>query len=310
MQREKILITGASGFLGSHLARASLEGEGKPKVFGAFYKHPPSGLQGINLFNLDLRDASITKDLVDEIHPDICFHLAALSNPDQCQSDKELAKNINICGTKNLVDALPVSCKLIYGSTDLVFDGKKGWYSESDRPNPTNYYAQTKWEAEKITENFRGHYCIVRLSLMFGWGDEIHQSSSDWMINSLRNGKSIGLYTDQFRTMIYVEHAAHILKRISESRIEGIIHLGGSERISRYNFGLQLCKIFGLSKKLLRPVKMSLNYIKATRGRDCSLSTTRLTNELGIKPYGIIKGIEDMKSNGKCFCLDDSNKLC
>ncbi|MBN2373021.1 SDR family oxidoreductase [bacterium] len=295
MRKRKILITGASGFLGNHLTKLYLGEAEKFEVFATFYNNHPHGLQGIKLIGINLGDSNTTKDLIQKIQPDICFHLAALSSPDKCHTNQELAKSINILGTKNLVDSLPVSCKLIFTSTDLVFDGEKGWYSESDSPNPTNYYSQTKLEAEKITNNFKGIYCIVRLSLMFGWGDDNHQSFSDWIINSIRGEKTIGLYTDQFRTMIYVKHAALILKWISESSIKGTVHLGGFDRISRYNFGIQLCEAFGLSNRLLRPVKMGICNGKAVRGRDCSLSTTRLIHELGIKPYTIKMGLEDMK---------------
>jgi dTDP-4-dehydrorhamnose reductase len=237
------------------------------------------------------------------VNPDICFHLAALSRPDLCQKNQKLANDINLLGTRNVVESLPKSCQLFFGSTDLVFDGQNGWYKENDSPHPINHYAWTKCEAEKIVRGFQGAYCIVRLSLMFGLGDMAHQSASDWMLRSLMHHKPVSLFIDQFRTMIYVEHVCQILKTVIQSGIKGILHVGGSDRISRYHFGILLCTQMGLPHELLRPIKMEEIQGDAKRGSDCSLSTQAMIQNLGIQPPGILEGIVGMRN--ALIYLDD-----
>lgn len=287
-----VLVTGASGFLGWHLADRLSE---EKRVIGTYLSHPvlPQNVEGIRL---DLRDRSTTLRTTEQIRPQIIFHCAALSKPELCEQEKKLAEEINVSGTELIVRAArSVDAKLIYISTDLVFDGQKGNYSEKDTLGPINFYAKTKLHAEQIV--FAGNYTIVRVTLMYGNGNGINSSFSDWILRNLREGKIVNLFTDEYRTPVYVKDAAEALALIAKSGSSGeLYHLGGSERLTRYEFGRKLADVFGYNHDLIKPMRIEEFEFLAKRARDCSLCSIKLKRKLGFEARGIIDTFREMRS--------------
>jgi dTDP-4-dehydrorhamnose reductase len=182
--------------------------------------------------------------------------------------------------------------KLIYLSSDLLFDGVKGMYSEADQPAPLNYYAKTKYLGELEVTNNCGQYVILRLSLMYGRSSGFNANFLERMEKQAKLGQRLNLFTDQFRTPLYVGDAVEAIEKLIEDKsIKGLFHLGGPEKMSRFEFGQQFCRVFGLSRDLMVPQRMAEGNLSARRPRDCSLDSRKAIRVLKLHLTPVSKGL-------------------
>lgn len=246
----KVLVTGGSGLLGSAV---SFYFKDYFDVVATYTTHKVM-IKDCETIYLDITNEKNTINLIRKVHPDIIVHTSALVGINICEKEKELAYKVNVEGTKNIVDASQYTkSKMIYISTDYVFDGKKGSYKESDKPNPINYYGKTKLEGEKFIDVKNG--IIVRTSI-YGWNIiKEKKSFSSWIIDELTDNKQINVFVDQFNSMMLVNNIAEALKEIIDKDLNGILNIASSERISKYNFAIKLAEIFDLNKDLINPIK-------------------------------------------------------
>jgi dTDP-4-dehydrorhamnose reductase len=291
---KKVFITGASGLLGSKLVKEFLEEYG---VIPTHCKHSVYP----NSVRMDLVDGNEVTRVVSEAKPDFVVHAAAETNVDRCETDKELAWSVNADGTKNIAKACAeIGSKLVYVSTDYVFDGEKGLYTEEDEANPVNYYGVTKLEGERFVRELCEDFVIVRTSVLYGW----HPSKTNfatWVIDSLRNGKRISVADDHYNSPTLADNLAEMILRIVEMNVSGVYHTAGSERISRYGFAVETAEVFGLDRSLVTPLKMEdLNVWVAKRPRDSSLSVDKVRREL-VSPLGLNEALKRMKREEEAF---------
>jgi len=292
-RREKILITGTSGLLGSKTAELARE---HYKVLSTYNAKPL--FQGS--VKMDVTNESEVLHVFRKFKPKIVVHTAAETNVDKCEVDKEPAWKVNAIGTKNVAEACnKIGAKVLYISTDYVFDGEKGLYSEEDKPNPINYYGITKLEGEKYIMNLCKDYTIARTSVLYGW----HPWKSNfvkWVIESLRNGKQISVVNDHFNSPTLADNLAEILLEIVKKDLKGLYHTSGSERINRFDFTLKIAEIFDLDSSLIRPIKMSeLKAWVARRPRDSSLRIDKVRRELKTKLLSATEGLNKMREMEK-----------
>jgi len=241
---KKILITGASGFVGGHLV---VQAKKKYEVHALLNKNQVH-INNIQTYRFDLSRVDQINRLLNKISPDVVIHTAAIANPDLCEADPDLATMVNAKATEQLARwAEKNNVRFIFTSTDMVFDGKKGNYKESDLPNPISFYSNTKVAAEKIITKNNSNYVIARVALVYGIGITRHTCFFETMLEKLKKGDTITLFYDQFRSPILVDNLAEALLELAENKFIGTIHLGGSERISRWEFGLKTCEIFDFS---------------------------------------------------------------
>ncbi|MGA1874379.1 MAG: SDR family oxidoreductase [bacterium] len=300
--RRKVLITGVSGFLGWNLAvfcRSHVQ------LWGNYRNHAIR-IKGCQTFPLDLTNTPQVKKILADLKPEAIIHTAAISHPDTCEENPEKAYRMNVEGTENLLSRLNPSTRFIYISTDLVFDGRKGWYKEEDPANPLNVYAHTKWEAEKRVQDWGGSYAIVRTSLMYGLSNGINNSFLQWMSRNLEAQHPVSLFTDQYRTCLFVRDAAQILYLLCGRRETGIFHLGGPERTNRYDFGKKLASMFGYPLDLIKPVVMQDVPARAIRAADCSLDSGKIIQLTGFRPCGVESGLRKITS-GRNHSLDETH---
>lgn len=292
---KNVLITGASGFLGW---KTALYLSGRFQAYGTYHEHSIA-IEGCPMLPLDLADEGGTRRLLDDLKPEIIVHTAALSDPDACERDRSLAFRVNAQGTETLARyAARNRSRLIYTSTDLVYDGTRGNYDESDEPNPLNSYAQTKLLGEQKVMRHCEDGVILRLALLYGWGHGLNRSFTDWMMENLAHGKEIRLLTDQYRTPLLVDQAAEVIARVIEDpSVRGVFTVGGGERVNRCEFGLKFCEVFGLPTELIKPVEMKeLGYL-APRPKDCSLNSSKIVTLLGIQFFSVTEGMRKMRAN-------------
>jgi len=291
---KRILITGGSGFLGGHLVT---QAQKKYEVHALFNKNPLQ-IKNIYAHQFDLYQASQINALLKDIDPEVIIHTAAVANPDLCEDDPDSAMMVNIIATKELAKwAQQSEVRIIFTSTDMVFDGEKGSYKEDDVPNPISFYSQTKVAAEEYIKGNHSEYVIARVALVYGIGITRQTSFFEKMIEKLQNGESITLFYDQFRSPILVDNLAEALLDLAENDFVGIIHLGGNERISRWELGLKTCEILSLPSENV--VKGSMFDFAGTtfRPRDISLVNDLAKDVLKVKLLNCDEGLERIKEN-------------
>jgi len=284
----KILITGASGFLGRYLLKYS-----PPEVqMLAQYLTHPLYFASANILGIksDLLQPSI--DELMQFKPDVIIHTAAISSIDFCEVNSETAWMINFETTKKLVDlANKIKTRFIYASSDTVFDGKKGNYCEKDIPNPINVYAETKRKSEQyIVENLE-NAVVVRPALFYGISLNGTPSFTQIMLEDLRAGKKVNVFTDQYRSPLPVAQLALAIWELVDSDYRGLIHIGGSQRISRYDMGKILCKQFNLPLELVIQIRSHQANLAASRPLDCSLDISLASSILKTELLSYADGI-------------------
>jgi dTDP-4-dehydrorhamnose reductase len=290
MSKGDVLVTGVSGQVGWHLCRY-LVGQGY-RVTGTYNAHKPD-IAGVEIVGCNLEDPHSLAELCRRDYQAV-IHAAALTHADRCEKMPDLARRINVEATKALAELFRPETRFIYISTDLVFDGEKGGYRETEAINPVNFYGQSKAEGEQAALSRPGAV-VVRLSLSYGCATPFSSGFSSVMKSLLEAGQPVRLFIDQYRTPIYVGDIVRALERqIEQAPRERIYHLGGAERVSRWDFGCRYVDVFGYERALLQPVKAdSVGLIP--RGKDCSLDCTRFVTEFGFQPSGVLDGLHRMK---------------
>jgi len=287
----KILITGASGFLGGYLVRAA---QGQGELIGTYWEHPRA-MPGIELHRMDLTDLVAMAQFVRKVQPQIIIHTAALANLDACEAQKDLAWRSNVDATRMMAAvAHELGCRLVHISTDMVFDGKRGNYSEDDMPEPISYYGYSKRMAEEDVLHAYPDALVVRVALLYGFPVSGGNSFSTEIFKHLRAGNRIKVFVDQFRCPIWAGNAAAAVVELATTSIRGVLHLAGSERLSRAEFARELARQMDADSQLLEEVSMQTVKWLVPRPQDVSLNTNRVRQVLQTPLLDCRNGIKQM----------------
>lgn len=294
---KKVLITGASGFLGGNLA-SSLKST--HEILGTFARNPVE-IPGCRMERLDFSRGGGVAALVGRFSPDAVIHAAALIDVDLCEKEPEMALRVNADAARQVAEAAAdAGARLIYFSTDMVFDGHKGMYAEEDEARPLTVYGRTKLDGERWTLRLHPGAVVARLSLMYGTGTRVHGSFLGWMRGRLEKGQPLELFTDQYRTPLYVRDVCRVVERIlADPPVRGIYHLAGPERMNRFDFGRRMAAAFGFPERLLRPVRMEDMPGLVPRPRDNSMDNRKAARELGVRFTGVDEGLEEIAREGR-----------
>lgn len=247
-------------------------------LFGIDNSTPNPELQ--KSFQVDLKDCDKLQELVSTIKPDSVIHCAALTNVDACEDDYILARETNALATRNLIATLCPKTRFIYLSTDSVFDGRRGDYSETDLPSPLNNYAKSKLEGEWYVEQEVENYVIIRTN-MFGFNRVKGQSFAEWIINSLSQQQNINMFTDVVFSAVSVYTLTQFIKKLLMSDFTGRLNIGIGSPISKYDFGISLARMFGLDASLITPLSVDKFEFKAKRPKNTSLDVSKAKDIFG-----------------------------
>jgi len=290
MAKKKIFITGGSGLLGSNLAYILRENH---EVYATYNTHYVS-IPNVTFMQIDLTD-EICSSKIASINPDCIIHCAALTNIDQCETDPDRAYLYNVTASKYIAQAAQqISAYLMYVSTDAVYNGFSGPYSEDDETQPINVYGKTKLEAEKMIGELQQRSCIVRTNF-YGWNKINKFSLAEWVIDRLSNNGTLPGFTNVVFNPLFVNTVADILMSLYSQEYTGIVNVGSSEICSKYEFAQKIADVFNFDKSLIQPVSVEDVNLKAPRSKDLSLNVTRLENLLGIRLPDTLEGLNAMK---------------
>lgn len=276
-KRKKILITGVSGLLGSNFAHYFKE---HYDVLGLYNTHPIE-IEGIRTSQVDILSENSIKKVMSVFNPNIVIHCASLTDIDYCEVNKDKTDVVNVFGTKNIVHNTEFDTKVIYISSDSVYDGFKGNYSETDPVNPQNYYGISKYKGE--LEGLKRTNSLVIRTNIFGWNIQNKFSLAEWILYGLIEKNRIKGFKDVYFSSIYTFDLAKIMDKAIEQDLSGIYNCGSCDSISKYNFALLIAKIFQLDDRLVQPISIDDFKFKARRGKNLSLNVSKLANALNYR---------------------------
>lgn len=280
------LVTGANGFLGWNAPRtfgSEIELIGATRDGGVI-----QGYSGAT--RLDLLDVAASEQAIRDSRPQVILHAAALANHEDCQANPERARRTNAVATRQLAAlSESIEAKFVYISTDAVFDGALGNYSETSPTSPFSVYGETKLEGEIAAAN-ETNALIVRTNF-FGWSPSGKRSILEFFVNSLESGNSVSGYTDFTVTSIYVRHLLDILHTLINSGAQGTFHVASSDPLSKFDFGQAVASEFDLEQALITASSAGSGSHDTSRIRDLSLNTDKLAAVLGNPPPSQSEGI-------------------
>jgi dTDP-4-dehydrorhamnose reductase len=285
----RILVTGASGLLGLNLA---LEASQQHEVFGSVYENEIL-TRSFKVLQSDLTEPGALEKLVDTCDPEWVINCAALANLEACEANPALAKKLNSELPEKLANYVAKGgARLVHISTDAVFDGTRGNYTEEDKPNPLSVYARSKLDGEQAVQHANPDAVIARVNI-YGWSLSGRRSLAEWFVNNLSAENSIMGFTDVYFCPLHVKHLAKILLLMMERELKGLYHVVSSECCSKFDFGRRLAGLFSLDESLIEPYSVSESDLTAARSRNLTLKAAKLNNALGVNTPGIDTGLEE-----------------
>ena len=281
---KRILITGATGQLGRSVVE---ELQPHFNILSTARKIPVETLTACPVVEMDISNKSIVQQVVSKYEPDVLIHLAAMTNVDGCEREKEKAWDINVKGTEHLLQAISGSeTRIIFISTDYVFDGENGPYGVDSKPSPINYYGKSKLAAENAIRGGRNAWVILRTNVLYGAGGS-PASFVRWVTESLKIGNEIRVVDDQYGNPTWTGSLAESIKLLIVLNSEGLFHYGGADFISRHQFALKIAVTYNLDQSLIKKISTEELDQLAKRPLQSGLTTNKIEETVGIRTYGI-----------------------
>jgi dTDP-4-dehydrorhamnose reductase len=284
----RILVIGGGGQVGTKIVEQAKE---RFDVYATYQTRKPS-LEESRIFKADKRDRDKTIEIFDEVNPEVVIDTAAIHNVDYCETHKDEAWKVNVEGTRNVADACKKqNARMIFVSTDYVFDGNKGLYTEEDSTNPISYYGVTKLEGERAVAEALNNYAIARPSVIYGYVPTDQRESSSgkplnfamWLVQKLQRHETLTIVNDQYSSPTMADNLAEVLLKLGTTHNSGIYHTAGGTRLNRFELSVKLAERFGLNRELIKPIATSQLKQLAKRPMDSSLSVDKIERELNLK---------------------------
>jgi dTDP-4-dehydrorhamnose reductase len=290
MSKDKVLVIGANGLLGGRILEV---GKGDFEFYGTYLREPIKGTPGYELDVLNRKDVF---KVIETVKPNCVIHTAALHNVDYCETHPEESWAVNVDGTKNVAEACKqMGAKMVFISTDYVFDGRKLRYTEKDKPNPLSYYAKCKLIAEKVIQALGVNHIIVRASVLYGKGGVDKKNFVEWAVEKLKKGEEIKIVTDQHNNPTFADSLAEIILTLYKKGASGLFHATGPDCMSRFEFARRVAKEFGLKASLIKPTTTpELNQI-ARRPERVNMIVDKVIRVSGMSPMSVEVGLKELK---------------
>lgn len=287
----RLILTGGSGFVAASIVRSAVQ---EWEVHAVSRRTAPETLPNLTWHTLNAEDPDAFHELVHTVGPAAVIHAAAIADIDYCQTHPEEAERVNHIMTRDLAEVCwDHDTRFVFLSTDTVFDGERGDYTETDSPCPVNYYGETKVRAEQAVQKFDGNYVIARVALVMGlplWGHG--NSFVSRMKSVLGEGRQLTVPEDEIRTPIDVVTLGRALVELAGSDFRGVIHLSGNDKVNRYDMMVGIARRLGLPDELI--VRHDPTGIpgRAPRPRDASLCNAKARTVLDTPMLDLDEGLE------------------
>jgi len=290
---KKVLITGSNGLLGQNLIK-KIRQDPDYELFALSFspdKYPVQ--EGYTFFHLDIRDQKAVKRLGGTLSPDVIIHSAAMTQVDPCELDPAGCYDINVKGTDYMANLAQRSgAHFIYISSDFVFNGEDGPYSENDQPDPVSVYGKSKLDGEYLTRNLSVPWSIVRTILVYGVTPAMNRSNLVLRVKeSLEAGKAIRVVDDQFRMPTLVDDLVDGIYAIMKGENVGVYHLSGKDYGSVYDFARRVARFFNLDEALITPIKSNELKQAGKRPPDTGFVLDKAMKDLNYKPNSFEEGL-------------------
>ena len=283
--KKRILVTGANGMLGQrviHFYKKNYD----LTILGTSIEDV-SAFCDVDYISCDLTIRNKIKKVISDFCPDFIINTAAFTNVDLSEKERETAWKINVKGVEYLAEAArAIDAHIIHISSDYIFDGTNGPYSENDKPNPLGYYGRTKLASENALKISGAIHTILRTNVLYGTADS-RLDFVRWVIKSVRVGKQINIVTDQVNNPTFIDDFVQAINEVIEFKKQGIYNIGGREFLSRFEFCEIIADVFSLDKKLIKPILTEQLNQQAKRPLKSGLLTLKAETELGYKPHTI-----------------------
>lgn len=292
--KKRILVVGSNGMLGQRIIHHF---ENKPKVeLLASSAEEYSYVGNTSYTIVDLCRRESIKSLIYDFFPDVIINTAAFTNVDLCETERETAWKVNVRGVEYLAEtARIIDAHLIHISTDYVFDGKNGPYTENSKPRPISYYGRTKLASENAIRLVSPLHTIIRTNVLYGPVKMGRPDFVKWVVTNLRENKPIRIVTDQINNPTYIDDIVQAIDTIIEFRKQGIFNIGGSEFLSRYDFTHRIADYFNLDKELIKPIVTSELNQPAPRPLKSGLVILKAETMLNYKPHSLNESFRKIK---------------
>lgn len=290
----KVLITGSNGLLGQYLVRLLSRQPGYEVIATGRGPNRLRQQEGYTYESVNLANESAARGIVERTQPDAIIHCGAMTQADDCERSKDSCWMVNVTATRYLVQAAEkAGAFFLFLSTDFVFDGLGGPYSEDDPVNPVNYYGASKVAAERVVRQSKVPWAIARTVLVYGVADDPRRTNIlTWVKSNLEQKKKLKVVVDQWRTPTLVQDLAEGCKLIIDKRAEGVFHLSGKDMLTPYDMAVQVAEYFKLDTSLFEKVDASSFRQPAKRPAKTGFVIEKAERELGYAPHSFEEGLK------------------
>lgn len=289
----RILVTGASGLLGAHVARQASGGD---DVTALYHTHRVE-ISGCNHRSCDLTDDAEVASCLDAARPEVIIYCAALTDVELCERWPDAAERLNVHATATVAEwARRRDAQLVYVSTDAVFGGSAGAHREDDPTEPVNWYGRTKAKAETLVRAVVPDAMIIRTNF-YGWNVQPKLSLGEWIIDRLVQGERCPAFVDVFFNPLVADQLAEIMLALVAQGASGIYHLAARDSCSKHEFAVRLAEVFGLSGASIVPISVDQSPLMARRPKHSTLAVDKVCSYLGRTMPSIQEGLERFKAS-------------
>jgi dTDP-4-dehydrorhamnose reductase len=294
--KKKVLVTGANGLLGQKLIYQLKERSDIDLIATGIGENRLIEVDNYSYVDLDITNFEEVSKVIEEHLPNSIIHCAAMTNVDACELDKERCWTINVDAVEFIAKAAEkIGAHLLHISTDFVFDGENGPYSEDSRPNPIHYYAEAKLASEQLVQKICTKWSVARTIIIYGITDNMSRSNLVlWSKSEIDKGNKINVVNDQFRSPTLAEDLANGCISIIDNKAYGIYHLSGPKTYSIIDLVYQVADFYNLDKSLINPVTSHSLKQPARRPLITGFDISKARRELDYDPVDFREGIKIM----------------
>ncbi len=290
----KVLITGANGLLGQKLVKLIIDkGQDQLIATARGQNRLPFSADKFQYSTLDVANKEEVNKVLSEERPDAVIHTAAMTNVDQCETEREACWQLNVDAVEYLIEACEkINAYLLHLSTDFIFDGEEGPYDENGKPNPISYYGESKLAAEKLLAESNLSYGIARTVLVYGIAHDMSRSNIIlWVKGSLESGKEIKVVDDQLRSPTLAEDLAMGCYLMAQQKAEGVFNISGKDLLTPYEMAIKTADYFKLDTSTMEKADASTFSQTAKRPPRTGLLIEKARTQLGYEPRSFDQGI-------------------